>query len=226
MATTERDFVLPKHGLFVFSGEWKWYSDRGDPMRWFHTIVLPLVTIIIVYMGHRKRTPSWKDGALILGCGLMLSGLWLTVEYSTILLIGGGAVFSFGIPRGLGGQKSRPEVECPSAGAAKEPGTGAIHVSFPRPRYLVGDARVVLLLDGASFYEGGFKAGIDVTTAAAPGSHRLESVIDLGIAKRRRSWEVAVSASGCDVILSYSRFWGNFAKSVRSSSPTAGSRRC
>jgi hypothetical protein len=68
-------------------------------MRWFHTVALPLVTMFAVYFGVKKQAPLWKHGALVLGCGLMLGGLWRAEEWSTILLIGGGVVFFLGIPR-------------------------------------------------------------------------------------------------------------------------------
>ena len=98
---------------------------------------------------------------------------------------------------------------------ADEPRAGGIHISFPSQRFFAVDVQVVLLLDGTIIYQGGFKAGIDVTIPSAPGPHRLESVIGLGIAKRRRAWDIKIPPSGCDVVLAYSRFWGNFAKEVR-----------
>jgi hypothetical protein len=192
-------------------------------MRWFHTVALPLATMIAVYFGIRKKAPFWKHGALVLGCGLMLGGLWLVEEWSTILLIGGGVVFFLGIPRGLAVRHIGASVDRAPARVVGEPGACGIHISFPSPRFFMGDAQVILLLDGATIYEGGFKAGIDVTVPVAPGQHRLESAIELGIAKRRRTWEVAVPSSGCDVLLEYSRTRGNFAKGVRIGSlATAG----
>src|SRR5262249_53845413 len=152
----------------------------------------------------KRKSPSWKQGVLVLGCVLVLSGLWLEEEWSTFLLIGGGVLFFAGVPRGLTIRQTSATSDRAAFRSAGAPGTVGMHISFPSPRFLMGDAHVVLLLDGAPVYEGGFGAGIDVTIPAAPGQHRLESVIELGIAKRRRSWEVAMPAAGCDVILEYS----------------------
>jgi len=190
-------------------------------MTWFHTLALPLATLFAVTMAVKKKAPFWKLGALVMGCGLMLSGLWLTEEWSSFLLIGGGGLFFLGVPRGPAIRQTRPSIDHAPSRAAVELGSGGLHISFPSPRFFIGDAQVVLLLDGTTIYEGGFKAGIDATVPAAPGQHRLESVIELGIAKRRRSWDVAVPPSGCDAILEYSRLWGNFAQGVRIGSRAA-----
>lgn len=82
-------------------------------------------------------------------------------------------------------------------------------MTFAKPGFFLTDIRVVLLLDGAPVYDGGFLAGIDVMAEAAPGPHRLESVIDLGFVKRRQSWDVVAPAA---VVIEYSRLWGNFKK--------------
>jgi len=184
-------------------------------MRWLHTVFLPLATMLAVYLGIKKKVPSWKHGALILGCGLILRGLWLVPDWSTALLIAGCALSFLGIPLGAAAQQRSVGVDQASTHVASEPGTSRIHVSFPRPGFFMGDARVVLLLDGATVHEGSFKAGIDITIPAALGRHCLESVIELGIARRRRSWELVASSPGCDVVLEYSRFWGNFSKTAR-----------
>ena len=90
--------------------------------------------------------------------------------------------------------------------------TMTVRVTFARPGFFIADARVVLLLDGVPFYDGGFLAGIDAVAPAAPGLHRLESIIDIGIVQRRRAWDVAAP---CLVALEYSRLWGNFSKKPR-----------
>jgi len=187
-------------------------------MRWFHTVALPLATMVAVYLGAKKKAPLWKHGALVLGCGLMLVGLWRVEDWSTVLLVAGGVSFFLGIPRGLATGPASPGVDRAPV-AAGELGIGGVRVSFPRPGFFMGDARVVLLLDGATIYEGGFKAGIDVTLPAAPAQHRLESRIELGVVKRRRTWDLAVPSAGCVVTLAYSRLWGNFAKGVRIDPP-------
>ncbi len=193
-------------------------------MSWFHAVALPAATMFAVYVSIKRKAPLWKHGALLSGCGLMLSGLWFPGQWSTILLLGGGVLFFLGVPRGLAVQTSPSIDRAPSpAGRA---GGGELHVSFPAPRFFLGDVRVLLLLDGAAIHDGGFKAGIDVTVPVAPGQHRLESALVFGSMRRRRGWDVAVPPSGCDVILEYSRFWGNFAKGLRVDPPapaTAGS---
>ncbi len=90
----------------------------------------------------------------------------------------------------------------------------AVRLVFPRPGFFLNDVRALLTLDGALVYDGGFLAGIDVVVEATPGPHKLESVLDLGLFKRRRAWDVEVPATGCDVGIVYSRFWGNFSKKV------------
>jgi hypothetical protein len=70
-------------------------------MKWFHTIALPLATMFGLFVGVQKKSPAWKQGALVVGCSLMLGGLWLTEAWSTILLIAGGALFLLGVPRGV-----------------------------------------------------------------------------------------------------------------------------
>jgi hypothetical protein len=90
-----------------------------------------------------------------------------------------------------------------------------LRVVFPKPGFFLTDVRVSLTLDGAAIYDGGFLAGIDVSVDTSPGPHRIESIINIGIAKRRRAWDVDVPAGGCDVAIEYSRVWGNFTKRPR-----------
>ena len=70
-------------------------------MRWFHTIALPLATLLAVYLSVKAASPAWKIGALVGGCALMLAGLWLDTSWSTFLLLGGGVLFFVGVPRKL-----------------------------------------------------------------------------------------------------------------------------
>jgi hypothetical protein len=187
-------------------------------MIWFHTVVLPIATVLAVRVGVRTKAPAWKLAALVVGAGLMLSGLWLT-EWSTASLIAGGVVFLIGLPR--------PQIETRNAGAPVAAAgqlsrfaddtsdKNRLHVRFLPPGFFLTDVRVVLQLDGTTIYDGGFLAGIDLRVPVSPGDHRLESVIDLGLAKRRRSWDVVVRDSDCDVVLEYSRMWGNFTKNPR-----------
>jgi hypothetical protein len=68
-------------------------------MVWFHTVVLPLATLLAVAIGVKKGAPAWKFGVLVLGCALMLAGLWMQSVWSTLLLIAGGVSFFAGVPR-------------------------------------------------------------------------------------------------------------------------------
>lgn len=185
---------------------------QGAHMRLFHTVVLPLATVFALYISAKKKAPIWKYGALIAGCCAMISGLWLEGELSTILLVSGGVLFFLGVPRGLTIRQAAPSVLPVLSNVPTEQGVGRLRILFEKPEFFLTDVRVVLLLDGVTVYEGGFKAGIDVTAPTALGQHRLESIIELGLAKRRRAWAIAVPPSGCDFRLEYSRLWGNFAK--------------
>lgn len=68
-------------------------------MIWFHTVALPLATLVAVLLGAKSKAPFWKHAALVAGCGLMLGGLWLDPSWSTALLVAGGVLFFVGVPR-------------------------------------------------------------------------------------------------------------------------------
>lgn len=68
-------------------------------MVWFHTVALPLATLLGVAVGIKKGAPLWKIAALVLGCALMLGGLWTQAAWSTLLLVAGGLMFFAGVPR-------------------------------------------------------------------------------------------------------------------------------
>jgi hypothetical protein len=70
-------------------------------MIWFHTVALPLATLVAVLIAVKRKSPWWKYVALAAGCALMLAGLWGPDRFSTVLLLGGGVVFLFGVPRRL-----------------------------------------------------------------------------------------------------------------------------
>lgn len=89
-----------------------------------------------------------------------------------------------------------------------------IRVLFPPPGFFIADTRMTLQLDGQPVYDGSFKSGVDVNVEVAPGTHRLESRIELGALARTRTWDVEVDAEQLTVELAYSRFWGNFKKAL------------
>jgi hypothetical protein len=77
-------------------------------MIWFHTFALPLATLVALLIGAKSKMRSWKYGALVTGCALMLAGLWRTDSTSTPFLIAGGVLFSLGVPRGALRGKAGP----------------------------------------------------------------------------------------------------------------------
>jgi hypothetical protein len=89
-----------------------------------------------------------------------------------------------------------------------------LRVVFHRPGFFVSDIALGLWLDGQPIFQGGFLSGVDVSWPAASGHHRLDAMLDLGILKRRRTWDVDVPVAGCDVTIRYSRLWGNFSKKL------------
>lgn len=68
-------------------------------MIWFHTVALPLATLVAVLIGVKSKVALWKHAALVAGSGLMLAGLWLDPSWSTPLLVAGGILFFLGVPR-------------------------------------------------------------------------------------------------------------------------------
>ena len=87
----------------------------------------------------------------------------------------------------------------------------ALKISFPPPGFFLVDVRVVMHLDGAVVYEGGFKQGFEVELPVTPGRHVLGTAIDLGAIQRRREYPIEVLAGQArHIVLRYSRFWGNF----------------
>ncbi|MBI2391680.1 MAG: hypothetical protein HYV09_18975 [Deltaproteobacteria bacterium] len=93
-----------------------------------------------------------------------------------------------------------------------------LRVVFPKPGFFLMDTRLRVLLDGTPIYDGGFKAGVDVQVEVQPGTHALEARIAIAPLERTRSYSVTVAADELLIAeLSYSRFWGNFAKSLMTS---------
>lgn len=175
-------------------------------MAWSCTLIVLSALAFAIQRGVKSKAPRWKHGALVLGCGVQLCGFWLAGHWGMVLAVGGCLVFLLGVPIRL-----RPTTQV----VDQVPGIGGIHILFFKPRFFLADVQLVLLLDGATIYAGSFIAGVDMTSPAAPGQHRLESRLELPFMTRRRSWDIAVSPSGCEVVLEYSRFWGNFTKRVR-----------
>jgi hypothetical protein len=192
-------------------------------MRWFHTLALPLATTFALYRSVKMRAPAWKYAALVLGCALMVGGLWIADDWATVALVCGGVVFVVAIPRGRLAREASPGVEH-APFRTGELGDADVRITFTGPGFFLNDgARVILLLDGAIVHECSFRQGFDVVIPVAPGPHGLEAVIEFGFAKRQRSWDIVVPPSGCDVALEYGRFRGNFTKDAHIVPRAAGS---
>ena len=87
-----------------------------------------------------------------------------------------------------------------------------LRVVFPKPGFFLTDVRLVVAVDGLAVYDGSFTGGVDLVHPVAPGPHRVATVIDIGITRRHRQYDVVVPETGLVVQLAYSRFWGNFKK--------------
>jgi hypothetical protein len=87
----------------------------------------------------------------------------------------------------------------------------ALRIVFARPGFFVADARLSICVDSVVVHDGSFVAGVDLTCPVTVGAHRIDTCIDLSIARRRRQYAIEVPAGpGVTVALVYSRFWGNF----------------
>jgi hypothetical protein len=169
-------------------------------------MMLPLATLLGVYLNIRRRAPWWRYAALLTGCALLMLGVWIDEAWAIELEVAGLVLVIVGRPRfAIARSAPRPAT----------PGVTCMHIALQRPGFFLGDAQVVLRLDGVAVYSGGFRAGIDVAIPAAAGRHVLEATLEIPMLKRTRSWDVIVADPGCQVTLEYSRFWGNFAKKVR-----------
>jgi hypothetical protein len=89
-----------------------------------------------------------------------------------------------------------------------------LRIVFAAPGFFLEDTRMTVLLDGLPIYQGSFTSGMDVCGAVQPGMHRIQTVIGLPAGlSRARSYEISVPPGpGITVLLSYSRFWGNFTR--------------
>lgn len=90
----------------------------------------------------------------------------------------------------------------------------SLRIVFPKPGFFLADARLLLAVDGRPAYDGSFKEGVDVTLDVGPGGHRLESRIEMGALARTKQWDIEVGDAPVVAELAYSRFWGNFKKSL------------
>ena len=91
----------------------------------------------------------------------------------------------------------------------------------------MADARLEVTLDGQVIHDGSFVAGFSKSFSIAPGSHTIETAIQVGFVKRRRRYEFDIALGTLRgpmaeyvARLAYSRFWGNFASKLVLSPPT------
>jgi hypothetical protein len=91
-----------------------------------------------------------------------------------------------------------------------------LRIVFARPVGFLADVRLTIRIDSVVVHDGSFLSGVDVTRPVTLGAHRLDTCIDLGIARRRRQYAIQVPAgAGLTVELVYSRLWGNFKRALR-----------
>lgn len=90
-----------------------------------------------------------------------------------------------------------------------------VAIVFPKPGFFLTDVRVEVRLDGETIYDGGFMEGFRAETDAAPGTHRVETFIHLGLMARKKMYRLAVGNRPVEAVLQYSRIWGNFKNELR-----------
>jgi hypothetical protein len=92
-----------------------------------------------------------------------------------------------------------------------------LQVRFDRPGMMLNSPRLVVRVDGESIYDGSFRDGFVAAVEVAPGTHGIETSIELapGLARLKR-FSITMPASepgrapGLEARLQYSRLWGNF----------------
>lgn len=90
-----------------------------------------------------------------------------------------------------------------------------VTIRFVKPRFFLPGSGLQVSLNTQLVFEGDFTDGFEQTLDFAPGTHQINTRIDLGIV-RTRSVVVPIEAGRHTVIvLEYSRFWGNFTKKPR-----------
>ncbi|NUP05872.1 MAG: hypothetical protein HOW73_07430 [Polyangiaceae bacterium] len=97
-----------------------------------------------------------------------------------------------------------------------------LRIIFPKPGFFITDVPLFITLDGRPLYEGGFTSGFDTTVAVYQGPHELTTRIELGAFRRTRQYNFVIDGGAAYrsapqsyvARLSYSRFWGNFARKL------------
>lgn len=93
-----------------------------------------------------------------------------------------------------------------------------LRIVLPRPGFFIADARLVVTIDGHPVHDGSFLTGMDVCVPVMPGFRRVGTAMELlgtGI-WRSREYPIDLSSGrSTTLVLEYSRFWGNFAKTPK-----------
>jgi hypothetical protein len=90
-----------------------------------------------------------------------------------------------------------------------------LRVIFPNPGFFISDTRLEVDLDGARIYEGSATSGFERTVQVAPGPHTLVTRIAVGPILRPKQYTVTIGeAPAYTAVLRYSRFWGNFTRTL------------
>ncbi len=101
--------------------------------------------------------------------------------------------------------------------------TQPVHVTirFLPPGFFLNSPKVRIVLDDHwVVYHGGFVHGFRVDIPVAPGPHRLTVVLETGVIDRtKHHWVNFPANMRHDVLLEYSRLWGNFGDPKVTSAP-------
>lgn len=97
-----------------------------------------------------------------------------------------------------------------------------LRVVFEKPGWFANDPRVVVTLDDRTLHDGSFVSGFETTVELDAGPHRLSTAIHVGAFRRSRVYDVVLGdergyregRTHWVARLSYSRFWGNFARKL------------
>jgi hypothetical protein len=86
-----------------------------------------------------------------------------------------------------------------------------MRIVFPPPGFFLNDPRVTIHVNGWCAYAGGFVSGIDVKFPVVPGPLTVTTRIEvLGMGREKVYSAMAVHGHALELMLEYSRMWGNF----------------
>ena len=86
-----------------------------------------------------------------------------------------------------------------------------MRIIFPPPGFFVNDPLCTIHVNGWCAYSGSFVSGIDVRFPVVPGPLTIKTRIEvLGIGREKVYAAMAVHGHALELVLDYSRMWGNF----------------